>query len=32
MIGAPQTAWKLPLDVVNESAKLAYQSTVQRGC
>lgn len=32
MIGAPQSTKHLPLDVVQESAKLAYQETVQRTC
>jgi uncharacterized SAM-binding protein YcdF (DUF218 family) len=32
MIGAPQTEWKLPLYLVTESAKLAYQLVVARGC
>jgi uncharacterized SAM-binding protein YcdF (DUF218 family) len=32
MIGAPQSTKHLPIDVVKESAKLAYEETVQRGC
>jgi uncharacterized SAM-binding protein YcdF (DUF218 family) len=32
MIGAPQSAKHLPVDVVKESAKLVYQETVQRSC
>jgi uncharacterized SAM-binding protein YcdF (DUF218 family) len=32
MVGAPQSIVRLPLDVLHESAKLAYQETVQRGC
>jgi uncharacterized SAM-binding protein YcdF (DUF218 family) len=32
MIGAPQSAWHLPIDVVKESAKLAYQEVFARGC
>jgi uncharacterized SAM-binding protein YcdF (DUF218 family) len=32
MIGAPQSTKHLPIDVVKESAKLAYQETVQRAC
>jgi uncharacterized SAM-binding protein YcdF (DUF218 family) len=32
MIGAPQSKRHLPLDVVKESVKLAYQETAQRRC
>ncbi len=32
MIGAPQSTKHLPIDVVEESAKLVYQETAQRGC
>jgi uncharacterized SAM-binding protein YcdF (DUF218 family) len=32
MIGAPQSTRHLPIDAVKESAKLAYQETVQRRC
>lgn len=32
MIGAPQSAKHLPIDVLKESAKLAYQLVVARGC
>jgi uncharacterized SAM-binding protein YcdF (DUF218 family) len=32
MVGAPQRAVHLPLDVLRESAKLVYQETLQRGC
>jgi len=32
MIGAPQSATHLPIDIVKESAKLAYQVVVARSC
>jgi hypothetical protein len=32
MVGASQRAVHLPLDMLRESAKLAYQETLQRGC
>ncbi len=32
MIGAPQSMMHLPIDVVDESAKLSYQEIVARGC
>ena len=32
MIGAPQSTAHLPIDVVKESAKLAYQVLFARGC
>lgn len=32
MIGAPQSRWRLPWYMVTESAKLAYQVVVARGC
>ena len=32
MIGAPQRAWRLPKEIVKESAKLAYQLLIARGC
>jgi uncharacterized SAM-binding protein YcdF (DUF218 family) len=32
MVGAPQSTRHLPIDVVKESVKLAYQETVQRAC
>jgi uncharacterized SAM-binding protein YcdF (DUF218 family) len=32
MVGAPQRALHLPIDVLRESAKLVYQETFQRGC
>lgn len=32
MVGAPQSDWRLPLDMAKETAKLAWQLTVQRGC
>lgn len=32
MIGAPQSTTHLPIDVVKESAKLAYQEVFARGC
>ena len=32
MVGAPQRAVHLPIDVLRESAKLVYQETLQRGC
>jgi uncharacterized SAM-binding protein YcdF (DUF218 family) len=32
VVGSPQSLLRLPLDVLHESAKLAYQETVQRAC
>jgi uncharacterized SAM-binding protein YcdF (DUF218 family) len=32
MVGAPEPAWWLPRDVVNETVKLVYQEVVARGC
>lgn len=32
MVGTPRTWWKLPGEWLSETAKLAYQLTVQRGC
>ena len=32
MVGSPQETWKLPWQALNETAKLAYQLTVARGC
>jgi uncharacterized SAM-binding protein YcdF (DUF218 family) len=32
MIGAPQSTKHLPIDMLQESAKLVYQETVQRRC
>jgi uncharacterized SAM-binding protein YcdF (DUF218 family) len=32
MVGSSQQEWKFPLYAVQESAKLAYQLIVQRGC
>ena len=32
MVGSSQAEWKFPLYAVEETAKLVYQETVQRGC
>ena len=32
MVAVPSTWWKLPRDLADETAKLVYQLTVQRGC
>ena len=32
MVGAPQTWWRVPKQLVMESVKLGYQSTFARGC
>jgi uncharacterized SAM-binding protein YcdF (DUF218 family) len=32
MVGAPEPAWRLPLDAVKETVKLTYQELVARSC
>jgi uncharacterized SAM-binding protein YcdF (DUF218 family) len=32
MVGAPQSTWRLPKDMVDETLKLAYQLVYARGC
>jgi len=32
MVGAPNSVLRLPVDMLDESAKLAYQETFARGC